>query len=148
VRKFGLALGVLAFLGTGALFLEGQKSPNTQTLHARLGGEVFVYDVADTYLLREQGLSGRDQLDPGSGMIFVFPKDDQYGFWMKDMRFSIDIIWLDSRYRIVDVKKDATPASYPEIFSPSQSARYVAEVRAGFFEERHLKIGDTLEILR
>ena len=128
--------------------LEGQKSQNMQTLHAQLGGEAFVFEVAGTNALRARGLSGRERLEPGKGMFFVFLKDDRHGFWMKDMRFSIDIIWLDSEYHIVDVKKDATPASYPEIFWPSRPARYVVEVPAGFFDEHHLKAGDVVEILK
>lgn len=117
-------------------------------LHARLGGEAFVLEVADTEGLRTKGLSGHAALREGEGMLFVFSKDDRYGFWMKDMGYPIDIVWLDSDYHIVDVKKNATPASYPEIFTPTSPTRYAIEIPAGFFEEHHLKAGDTLEILR
>ncbi|MHB1118416.1 MAG: DUF192 domain-containing protein [Minisyncoccota bacterium] len=120
----------------------------TQTLHARLGGEAFVLDVADTPLLREKGLSKREYLNRGTGMLFVFDKDDRYGFWMKDMQFPIDIAWLDSAYHIIDIKQGATPSSYPEIFLPLLPARYVVEAPAGFFTEHQVKIGDALEILR
>ena len=143
--KTGLTLAVVVLLGLGILVFFNRS---TQTLHARLGGEAFVFDVANTNALRERGLSGRDRLGPGTGILFMFPKDDTYGFWMKDMRFPIDIIWLDSNYRVVDVKKDATPASYPEIFVPVVPARYVVEVGAGFFAEHDLGVGDTIEILR
>ena len=119
-----------------------------QTLHARLGGEAFVLEVADTEALRVKGLSGHIALREGEGMLFVFSKDDRYGFWMKDMGYPIDIVWLDSRYHIVDVKKGATPTSYPEIFTPVLPARYVIEIQDGFFEKHALKVGDTLEILR
>lgn len=119
-----------------------------QTLHARLGGEAFVLEVADTEALRTKGLSGHAALHEGEGMLFVFPEDSRYGFWMKDMGYPIDILWLDNDYHVVDVKKNATPTSYPEIFTPSSPARYVMEISAGFFDERHLKAGDTLEILR
>lgn len=105
-------------------------------------------EVADTTLLRARGLSGHAPLGKGEGMIFVFSEDDTYGFWMKDMLFPIDIVWLDAEHRIVDVKKDALPASYPEVFTPARPARYVVEIPAGFFEEHHLKMGDTLEILK
>jgi hypothetical protein len=118
-----------------------------QTLHAQLGGATLVLEVADTEALQSKGLSGRTALQEGEGMLFVFPEDGQHGFWMKDMQFSIDIVWLDSSYRVVDVKKDATPVSYPEIFTPASPARYVVEIPAGFFNEHHLKTGDTLEIL-
>lgn len=132
-------------MGVVAAMLNSHKAP---MLHARLGGEAFVLEISDTVALRTRGLSGHAPLGSGEGMIFVFPVDDKHKFWMKDMQFPIDIVWLDSDYRIVDVKKNATSASYPEIFTPVLPARYVIEISAGFFEEHHLKTGDTLEILK
>lgn len=126
----------------------GQNMQKTQTLHARLGGEALVLEVADTEAFRTKGLSGHVPLREGEGMLFVFTKDGRYDFWMKNMQFPIDIVWLDSNYRVIDVKKGATPASYPEIFTPVLPARYVVEIPAGFFDEHHLKAGDTLEILK
>lgn len=144
MRKAGLALSILAFFGVG-MFLA--STPSTQTLHALLGGEAFVFEVADTDALRIKGLSGRNALHKGKGMLFVFPEDGRYGFWMKDMRFPIDIVWLDRSHRIIEVKKGASPSSYPEVFLPVLPARYVIEIQAGFFEKYQLKIGDILEIL-
>jgi hypothetical protein len=145
VRKALTTLGLLALVVIEAIMLSTHR---TQTLHARLGGEVFVLEVADTEALRTKGLSGHAMLRKGEGMLFVFPEDNQYGLWMKDMAFPIDIVWLDSSYHVVDVKKSATPASYPEILTPVLPARYVVEIQDGFFEKHALKIGDTLEILR
>lgn len=135
---------MLAFVGVMAAVLNPHKA---QTLHARLGGEALVLEVADTEALRTKGLSGHGALHESGGMLFIFPEDSRYGFWMKDMQFPIDIVWLDGDYHIVDVKKSATPASYPEIFTPVLPARYVVEIQNGFFEKHTLKVGDTLEIL-
>lgn len=90
---------------------------------------------------RAQGLSGRQSLAPYDAMLFVFDTPAPYGFWMKDMLFSIDIIWLDSFKKVVHVKEDARPESYPEIFTPETSAKYVLEVPAGFARENNVKIG-------
>lgn len=124
------------------------QSAHLRTLHAVLGGEPLFLEVADTDVLRTQGLSLHRPLALNEGMLFIFPNDGRHGFWMKDMLFPIDILWLDSDYRIVDVKEHATPASYPEIFLPGAPARYVLEVSAEFFENHRLKQGDVLEILR
>lgn len=145
MRKALTTLVILASVGIIAIVFNPHK---IQTLHARLGGGAFVLEVADTEALRTKGLSGHAILHEGEGMLFIFPEDSRYGFWMKDTGFPIDIIWLDRDYHVVDVKKNATPASYPEIFTPISPARYVVEIPAGFFEEQHLKAGDTLEILR
>lgn len=120
----------------------------TQHLSARLGGEVLVLEIADTDALRKQGLSGREGLKSNEGMFFVFPKDDAYGFWMKDMRFPIDIVWLDDGYRIVDMRERVQPESYPEVFRPNVSARYTVEFPSGFFAKHGLAKGMSLEILR
>ena len=75
-------------------------------------------------------------------MLFEFAEPDFYGFWMKDMNYPIDIIWLSDDFRVVFIKENASPASYPETFMPSAPARYVLETAAGFSEKNNLKIGD------
>ena len=103
-------------------------------------------EVADTELEHWQGLSGRPYLPAGSGMIFVFDKPFQPSFWMKDMQFPLDFIWMDENFRIVDLTPDVAPESYPTIFKPSEPVQYVLEVNAGFAEREELKIGDTLAL--
>lgn len=120
-------------------------SSGLKTLPATIGGEELFLEIADTEAVRTKGLSWHKPLAPNEGMLFVFPKDGFYGFWMKDMLFSIDMLWLDRDYRIVDVKERASPESYPEGFTPRVPARYVLELSAGFFELHGLKKGDKLE---
>lgn len=105
-----------------------------------------------------QGLSGRSELKENEGMLFIFPEPGQYNFWMKDMNFPIDIIWLDEDLKIVYIKKDARPESYPETYgpaSPSQggpdvslmNVKYVLEVVSGFSDKNNLKVGDRVIFL-
>lgn len=77
-------------------------------------------------------------------MLFVFPKDGTYSFWMKDMLFAIDIIWLDANARVVFAAEHVVPESYPAIFTPHTAARYVLELPAGFVAEHHIGVGDVL----
>lgn len=86
--------------------------------------------IASTFTDRERGLSGRAFLGEGEGMLFIFDHSEAYGFWMPDMNFAIDMIWIDSNWHIVDIKENATPESYPTIFTPRAPARYVLEVPA------------------
>ena len=99
-------------------------------------------DVADSVKEIKTGLSGRTTLETGQGMLFIFDKPDFYGMWMKDMNFPIDIIWIDEKLQIVDIKIQVSQKSYPEIFRPAQKALYVIEVNAGFSELNNIKIGD------
>lgn len=78
-----------------------------------------------------KGLSGRSSLQRDQGMLFVFEKPGKYCFWMKDMNFPIDIIWINESKKVVTVKENVKPESYPDSFCPSESARYVIEVNAG-----------------
>ena len=83
---------------------------------------------------QEQGLSGRKSLGDNQGMLFIFPTEGLYSFWMKDMLFPIDIIWMDKNYNIVYVKENAQPCTLFNcpIYKPTKPAQYVLEVGAGW----------------
>ena len=115
---------------------------------ARLGGFNLSLETVTEPQAQERGLSRRSGLGAHDGMLFVFPHDDYYSFWMKDMKFPIDILWLDANYTIVDSAQAVQPSSYPQTFAPRVPARYVVELPAGFFVEHSLKIGNILEILK
>lgn len=110
-----------------------------------IAGQVIKVELADTPEKQRQGLSGRDELSPNTGMLFVFPLSSKQGFWMKDMKFSIDMIWITEEGRVVFIEHSATPESYPKVFTPDQDAKYVLEVPAGFALKNKLKVGDVVE---
>ena len=107
-----------------------------------IGSTIVAVKIADTPAGREQGLSGSDPLAPDTGMLFIFPTDGIYAFWMKDMRYPIDMIWLSADKKVVYIKSHATPDSDPEHFTPDTPARYVLEVPDGFADANHLATGD------
>lgn len=97
--------------------------------------------MAETEEEKELGLGGRDSLASDEGMLFAFGIPDTYSIWMKDMKFPIDVLWIDQDLRVVFVVENMKPESYPEIFTPSSPAAYVLEVPAGFSKENNVKIG-------
>lgn len=121
-------------------------SPKSRTAEVVIAGKTLNVLVADTQVAQAKGLSGRKDLKPNEGMLFIFPVPGFYGFWMKDMEIPIDIIWFDAERKVVDVWENATPDSYPRVYTPRAEARYVLEVPAGFFAKHLLKIGDVLEL--
>jgi len=136
-------LYIIFILAIGALFLVlfllsgSQKqselvsgTPYEKVLNIN-GTKVFV-DLADTMEEQEKGLSGKAYLPEQYGKLFVFQTPGNYGFWMKDMNFPIDIIWLDEDMRILGIEKDVAPSTYPNIFYPPQNVSFVLEVNAGF----------------
>lgn len=112
-----------------------------------LKGKVYTVDVADTTYTMNKGYSGHPPISHNEGMIFVFPENDKHGFWMKDMLFSLDIIWMDENFVINHIEKDVKPDSYPKIFYPEKEARYVLEISAGEVNKLGVKIGDKVEFI-
>ncbi len=101
----------------------------------------YVFDIADTPSLQERGLSYRKTLNPQTGMIFIFDRPAPYQFWMKDMNFPIDIVWLDTEGIVIHIEHSVAPSTYPTLFGPSKSARYVLEFLSGNAHKLGLQLG-------
>jgi len=99
-------------------------------------------EIADTPAKRELGLSGRPRLLENEGLLFIFDQPDQYKFWMKDMNFPIDIIWLDENKKIVDITTNLATSTYPNSFTSLSPAKYVLELNAGFTAKNNIKVGN------
>jgi uncharacterized membrane protein (UPF0127 family) len=138
---FILILGVLL----GALLLRSkapQEIPATPYEAVLVGTDISIpVTVADTEDEREQGLSGTVSLPENTGKLFIFDAPGQYGFWMKDMLFPIDIIWLSHDLLVVDITPNLTPDTYPQGFYPHTDAQFVLEVNSGFASRFNIEIG-------
>jgi uncharacterized membrane protein (UPF0127 family) len=96
----------------------------------------------------EHGLMDRPSMDMDKGMLFVFQKDDKYPFWMKNMHFSLDIVWINRDKEIVYVAGDI-PACTKDpcpVYTPDEPARYVLEVHAGYADIHGWNPGDKVEL--
>jgi uncharacterized membrane protein (UPF0127 family) len=103
--------------------------------------------LADSVDLQALGLSGRDGLSKKSGLLFVFNQDAYYPFWMKDMSFAIDIIWINADKKIVHIEHAIQPYTYPQTFASPELARYVLEVASGIAKEFTFEKGDIVDSL-
>lgn len=110
----------------------------------QIGSNTLLLQKAETESARNIGLSSRDCLSDNQAMLFVFSYNAQHRFWMKNMRFSIDIVWLDDKKQIVHIEKQVSPDTYPKIFIPTKDARYVLEMTAGRADSLQLSIGQQL----
>lgn len=124
--------------------LLGRSPSGTKTIYAH--SIPIEVEVVSSAADRERGLSGRASLKPGHGMLFVFDAEGEWGIWMKDMNFPIDIIWANSDGRIVSVVSNASPDSYPTVFKPAVAARYVLEVPAGYAAQNNILEGERLKL--
>ncbi|MDZ7343817.1 MAG: DUF192 domain-containing protein [candidate division KSB1 bacterium] len=140
-----LVVAVLAYY----LFDFGKPQAAKRT-KVKIGAAEFEVEVAATAYLRTRGLSDRDFLPPDSGMLFIFPEPMTQTFWMKGMKFPLDIIWIRGD-RIVGIEKNVPPEPGVSIFglklytSPAAVDK-VLEINAGLAEKYGLEIGDRLEL--
>lgn len=109
-------------------------------------GFVVSVEIAADDELRAQGLMYRDQLRPGTGMLFFFPQEGEYPFWMKNTMIPLDIIWIDAQRRIAHIKHEVPPCKVRDCpsYPPNAIAKYVLEVAGGVARQHGLKEGDVL----
>lgn len=141
----GALAGGLDVLRTAGNADTAAKGFSYATTSIAIGSSKLVLEIADTPDKRSLGLSNREGLAQGHGMLFLFDEAKLHGFWMKDMRFSIDIAWLNDKFCIVYLVRKASPSSYPTIYAPSTPARYVIETPAGYFASHNLSKGSCVE---
>ena len=121
------------------------SGPMVQTAAtAEFGGVSLNIDYATTPAARELGLGGRTTIPNDYGMLFVFPKDSYYGFWMKDTLVPLDMFWLNAQGQVVYIAQDVATSSFPNVFYPSVPARYVLETIAGFARAHAIATGTPL----
>jgi uncharacterized membrane protein (UPF0127 family) len=142
----GAFLGFLiSFLWT-AHVLAVEVNPPLATGKLLLAGRVrLTVELARSPEEQMRGLSGRPGLKPGYGMLFVYARPHPVSIWMKDMRFSLDIIWIRAG-RIVAIEKHApplTPDGPERIYTAT--ADLVLEVPAGFTDREKIRVGDAIQ---
>lgn len=114
---------------------------------AIIGEKLIFVEIADNDRLRKKGLSGRNYLEEDGGLFFVFEEVGQHGIWMKDMNFSIDIIWFNEHKEVIYIEQDIRPNSFPIIFGTDVESLFVLEVPAGFVNMNNIKKGDLFTLL-
>jgi uncharacterized membrane protein (UPF0127 family) len=96
-----------------------------------LGDGIYNIKIASTEASRTKGLSGQTDLASDQALLMVFPKEDYWGIWMKDMNFPIDIVWLNKAKQVIYIVKNAPIDDQTTIYQPKSPALYVVELPAG-----------------
>ena len=131
-------------------FASCKEKPNsnlevkTLTIQKQDGTFVTVEaEIADTDESRQFGYMEREKIPEGTGMLFVFDRDQILSFWMKNTPHPLSIAYIDSRGKIRNIY-DMTPFSLASVVS-TVSVRYALEVPQGWFEKVGVKVSDTVE---
>lgn len=113
-----------------------------------LAGQRFSIEIADDNESRTRGLMFRDSMPDSHGMLFIFPREEQRSFWMKNTRIPLDIFYFDAQLKLVSVSENVKPCrtancrSYPS----TGPAKYVLELNAGKAEALGVGVGSELKL--
>lgn len=140
---------IVIFLAVAAVYL---KPFGTGIVKKNLvvGSQTFEVGIADTMISRAQGLSGRPSLGENEGLFFIFSSPGSNGFWMKDMNFPIDIVWI-SGGKVIGFSENLQPQPNKTVFSlpvyyPPGAVDQVLEINAGAVAKYGLKEGDPVSL--
>ncbi len=107
-----------------------------------VGQSHFTVELARSSAEQALGLGKRGGLNPDSGMLFIFSKPSIQNFWMKDMEFPIDMVWIDENKKVIGFAENALPEDFPKVYSSPKPASYVLEIGAGQVKIKSIQVGD------
>ena len=115
-----------------------------KTAEIKISGKTFSAEIADNPITRARGLMYRAAPSP---MFFIFPFPTAENFWMKNVKFPLDIIWIDENKKIIGTDRMEQCASgHCKIYNPPAEIKYALEVEAGFVQKNKVKVGQIVEI--
>lgn len=108
-----------------------------------VANQCYSLERATTDAEQAKGLSDRDNLAPQAAMLFSFSGNDEECIWMKDMRFSLDILWLDNNKKVTRIEQNVRPETYPNTFCQDKT-KYVFELNVGDVQKLGIQTGQQL----
>ena len=141
LNKRGLL--AIALLAAGAPLVACSTEPGVV-----LRGERFSVEIADTPDAQRLGLMFRESMPDDRGMLFIFDGEAQRGFWMKNTKISLDILYFDADRKLVYLHEDVPPCTTPECpsYASHHPSKYVLELNAGVSKRLGVQRGDVMEI--
>lgn len=153
VNKIILVIGIMFAIFIAFIFIQFNPfgktasttgaNPSTVTIN----DQTFNVSIAETEEEKQKGLSGIDSLPMNEGKLFMFEKPDLYAFWMKDMKFPIDIIFINGD-TIVSITENAKPVETGDLptYQPTEPSDKALEINAGLSKKYNFKPGDKVAI--
>ncbi len=144
----GLLVVVMLVVFLGLFFQQQRPQNNNATIpiaesSLSINNHTILLDIADTPALQRQGLSDRESLADNTGMLFVFPEKSIQNFWMYNMHFPLDVVWISDQ-TVVGLQKNIPLPTTEDIprFSSPIPVNYVLELNAGFIKKHGISVGD------
>lgn len=137
IIAFGITALVFWYVAINIIFLAGNKIETVT-----IGSQKFQTEIVSDKKKLEKGLGGRDGLCYECAMLFQFSNSGKHAFWMKDMRFDLDIVWILNG-KIVHIEKNVLK-DFSGILIPPVDADFVLEINAGISDKNGFKIGENV----
>lgn len=160
MKKIGIGLWIITMVLVGILLLAKGKSsngepvaqiPDRTVVPLLIDKQAFSVEVVNAPASISRGLSGRTEIGQ-DGMLFVMPQREIASFWMKEMLFDLDLIWIDGA-TIVSLTPDV-PAPPPgsslsklPSYSSTVPVTQVLELPAGTAKGKNIRVGSTIEFV-
>jgi len=147
LKVFIFAIFVALFIK----FFPFEKFEGNQNGEVEIAGQKIYVEIARNPKKQDRGLSDKLSMENDHGMLFVFMREESHSFWMKDMLFPLDIIFIDKDYSVIEIIKNAQPCAVgtmcPSILT-SNKFKYAIELNAGWASSHNLKVGDKVQMLK
>lgn len=140
---------IIIFLAALSIFSLLAGSNEREIGKACFRDDCFDVELARSFTKQQRGLMFRKSLGEKEGMLFVFKKEGEYPFWMKNTLISLDIIWINENKEVVFIEDSVYPCkedSSCEVFNPDNKAKYVLELNGGTAEKIGLGIGGQIRL--
>ncbi len=142
MKRFWLIILALILLYPSISFAKEKA----QYIQAKIGNKTYLLEISDTISKRTQGLSDRDKLNKNQGMLFVFSSINKHSFWMKDMHFPLDLIYLKNN-KVIDIDEKVSNSIPIISFSAAKPFNRVIELNAGEIYKNKIRPGDIVHFI-
>jgi uncharacterized membrane protein (UPF0127 family) len=144
-----LFIGFTAFIVYFANFVMVDVSQKNEIKNIKIGEKEYKLEVVTTSEDLRKGLSKFENIEEYQGMLFIFDTPGRWSIWMKDMKFNIDIIFLNEKKEVVTLFKNVKFENHKNVFEyrqyiPDYDSKYVIELKEGEIEKNKIKIGDII----
>ena len=146
-KKLLIIIGVLFILSTGFIIYQNNSNNFKPAQICIEGKTCYSIKIADSDEEKTTGLSGVEFLNESDGMLFVFDEETIPGFWTLDMKFSIDVVWINKEKVVIGIERSLIPCNGTksfdcEIFYPKVPIKYVLEVNSNSTIRHNITYGD------
>jgi hypothetical protein len=146
LNKLGICLFVI---GSLCICLSDMAFSETIIVYSDKGSEScrFEIELAVTPDEQARGLMFRKSMADKEGMFFIFDRDEIRHFWMRNTLIPLDMVFIDSKFSVVDIYRNAKPLD-ETVISSRKPARYVLEVNAGKVDQCRIKSGSNIKVIK